>query len=128
MIPRLYAPMLNQPTSSPMMTTMLGFLSCAHAACAKDRPMIAPIINAIAIPFLLQLSTVVLLPVLTFRPSVSVNGWVARGPDANDRDRRQYSPRAGTCLARRFSMIARLLDIVPWYNSRPLTERCRILP
>src|SRR5262245_9714619 len=26
MIPRWYAPMLNQPTSSPMMNTMFGFL------------------------------------------------------------------------------------------------------
>src|SRR6516164_6738344 len=30
MIPRWYAPILNQPTSSPMMTRMLGLCCCAH--------------------------------------------------------------------------------------------------
>src|SRR5437016_7798719 len=30
--PRLYAPMFHIPMSSPMMTRMVGFLSCAWAA------------------------------------------------------------------------------------------------
>src|SRR5271169_3200516 len=63
--------MLNHPTSSPMITRMLGFLSCAHAARADDKPMIALINRAItknllfeaciemfllrSFPFLLQL-------------------------------------------------------------------------
>src|SRR5271156_1730024 len=54
MIPWLYAPMLNHPTSSPMITRMLGFLSCAHAARADDKPMIAPINKPITKNLLLQ--------------------------------------------------------------------------
>ena len=46
--------MLNQPTSSPMMTRMLGFLSCAHTARADDKPMTAPINKAITKNLLLQ--------------------------------------------------------------------------
>src|SRR5208282_2283742 len=66
MIPRWYAPMLNQPTSSPMMTRMLG-LSAAHAACEIDKPMIAPIKSAIAKGLDLQLTIRMLLLELTFR-------------------------------------------------------------
>src|SRR5277367_6799224 len=46
--------MLNHPTSSPMITRMLGFLSCAHAARADDKPMIAPINKPITKNLLLQ--------------------------------------------------------------------------
>src|SRR5277367_6343200 len=34
MMPRLYAPTLNQPTSSDMITTMLGFLAWASTSVA----------------------------------------------------------------------------------------------
>src|SRR5277367_4980192 len=64
MIPRWYAPMLNHPTSSPMITRMLGFLSCARASCANEPPAIAQINSATAKGLFLQLRITVLLLVL----------------------------------------------------------------
>src|SRR6266481_5540663 len=46
--------MFHMPMSSPMMTTMLGFLSWATAVCATAKPMIALITSAIAKNLLLQ--------------------------------------------------------------------------
>src|ERR1017187_8134709 len=74
--------MFQMPTSSLMMTTILGFLSAAQAACATDKPMIAPINSAILKRILLRLSIGMLLLHLVFRLLLALRGFSLQLQDA----------------------------------------------
>src|SRR6516162_11820129 len=77
MMPRWYAPRLNQPTSSPMMKTMLGLLcACAVAAIATEHNAMSVNHNARSKLLLAFMRDLVLLVRRNlFLPAFHEAGW-----------------------------------------------------
>src|SRR6266436_4261059 len=104
--------MFHMPMSSPMMTRMLGFLSCAKAGCANDSPMIAPMMIAparylrprecISAPLLSSLSlTLPNVPCICGQLLTRERGHLACDPDNAMMHRQHLRISYKTCDTRR---------------------------
>src|SRR5271169_1348053 len=78
MMPWLYTPMFDHPTSSPMMKIMFGFFSCALAAGAPASPKSATTVASAKVNFGLHFISV--LQFLSFNSKLLFQGATQHHP------------------------------------------------